>query len=173
MASGGDAGHDQSVAGGSDRPGWPTRLRRLWPHRNLIVAAFVLLGVARAAIVLLSFRRVVGWLGPLDVESARQIPEWQTREARRIGRIVRQVSGWTPWKSNCFPQALTARVLLRRHRITSTVYLGVRHDEARTGLEAHAWVRAGEVAVTGGRGERQYGVVARFGADPVADGPHG
>ncbi|TWG93927.1 transglutaminase superfamily protein [Nocardioides sp. J9] len=66
-----------------------------------------------------------------------------------MGWVVRTAATRTPWRSDCFPQALTARLLLRAARVPHTVTFGLRRDAAGQ-LKAHVWVAAGEVAVTGG-----------------------
>lgn len=65
--------------------------------------------------------------------------------------MVRTAAARTPWQSDCYPQALTARVLLRAARVPHSVTFGVRRDDAGE-LRAHAWVAAADVAVTGGDG---------------------
>jgi hypothetical protein len=62
-------------------------------------------------------------------------------------------------KPTCFPQAVAATTMLRRRAVASTLYLGV--DPARA-LEAHAWVRAGSILVTGGPDPGRFTVVSMF-----------
>lgn len=64
-----------------------------------------------------------------------------------------------PWKPVCLPQAVTAQWMLRRRGIQSTLYLGT--DPANQ-YNAHAWVRAGSVIVTGGDDPGRYIVVSTF-----------
>jgi hypothetical protein len=77
--------------------------------------------------------------------------------ARRIGWVVGTAAARTPWRSDCFPQALTARVLLWAARVPHVVTLGLRRDDSGA-LKAHVWVAAGDVAVTGGSGSTWTGV---------------
>jgi len=94
--------------------------------------------------------------------------------ARRIGWAVRAVSNYTPWQSNCFPQALTAKILLRNREIPSTLYMGAafRKGEAEKGeppssfdsqLTGHVWLRCGSEYITGGDAREEYGAVVAFG----------
>lgn len=53
----------------------------------------------------------------------------------------------TPWRSECYPQALTARALLGLARVPHVVSFGVRRDG--DALVAHAWVHVDGVPVTG------------------------
>jgi hypothetical protein len=120
-----------------------------------LAAAWTLLGLSRLAILLLPFRLVRRALGehrdpraganevPLDDEALVR--------AARIGATVQLAARHTPWRSECYPQALTARMLLGIARVPHVVSFGVRRDGGR--LVAHAWVHAGDVPVTGGTGQ--------------------
>jgi hypothetical protein len=152
-----------------------TRLRKLaalsWADRWLLLEAFVLLGAARLALRTVPFRRLARRLGPLQVETPAEATVAELAQARRIAAAVARVSPYTPWASNCFPQALAAKYWLHRHGIASTLYLGVAltRDAVDTatpnGMEAHAWLRCGPLNVTGGQGSARYTITAWFGED--------
>ena len=137
-------------------------LRRPWSDQWLFVQAFLLLGLARLAINIVPFPRLTKHLGVPRVESPAEVPLPHLQEARRVARAVKSASHYTPWKSNCFPQAIAAKYILRRRGITSTLYLGAAF-KARSELEAHAWLRCGQFYVTGGVGHRHFGTVGIFG----------
>mgnify|MGYP002628042600 CR=1 FL=1 len=144
-------------------------LHRPWADKWLLVQVFVLLGVTRLAINTLSFPRLARHFGPHKVETPADAPPEHLAAARRIAWAIRRVSPFTPWKSNCFPQALTAKILLRRGDVPSTLYLGAafKRDEVtgtQSGMEAHAWLRCGPLYVTGGKGDEKFGTVGVFGA---------
>ena len=77
--------------------------------------------------------------------------------ARKIGWVVRTASTRTPWRSDCFPQALTARLLLRLARVPHVVTFGLRRDDTGS-LRAHVWVAADDITVTGGSRQTWTGV---------------
>jgi hypothetical protein len=135
-------------------------ISRPWRDQWLFVDAYILLGMARLTINTLKFGTLAKSLGVYGVETPVELPVEHLREARRIAWAVRTASQYTPWKSNCFPQAITAKYLLRR--LGSTLYLGAAF-KARTELEAHAWLRCGQFYVTGGAGYRHFGAVGIFG----------
>ena len=137
-------------------------LSRSWGDQWLFIRAYILLGLARLAIDTMKFETLVERLGSPGVETTQEIDPEQIREARRIAWAVRAASKYTPWKSNCFPQAIAAKTLLRGCGINSTLYLGAAF-KARTELEAHAWLRCGPLYVTGGRGQNHFGTVGIFG----------
>jgi hypothetical protein len=135
-------------------------------------AAWFLLGFARLLIAVLPFTAVRRLLGDDQTGTAQQplpvIDEVQAVRAAHIGRIVEAAAAHAPWRSDCYPQALTARTFLALRRIPHVVSFGVRRDG--DALVAHAWVHAGEVAVTGGNGA-QYTEVGAFAWSPRRSGP--
>ncbi|MDJ0707495.1 MAG: lasso peptide biosynthesis B2 protein [Leptolyngbyaceae cyanobacterium MO_188.B28] len=129
-----------------------------------LAPTWLLLGFSRAIILILSFKRLVSSWGvhnslpptiPL-LESAEEV------RALHIGRVVRLSARYTPWGSNCFTQAVTARLLLGLYRIPYALYFGLARDSSTCELTAHAWVAAGRVRVTGGYGFGQFTVVGCF-----------
>ena len=119
-----------------------------------LLAAWSLLGLSRLAILVLPFsvvRRVLGERRDLRAAaSPAELDGASLGTAARIGVAIHLASRHTPWRSECYPQALTARALLGLARIPHVVSFGVRRDGGS--LVAHAWVHAGSVTVTGGTG---------------------
>ncbi|RZI89691.1 MAG: lasso peptide biosynthesis B2 protein [Microbacterium sp.] len=130
-------------------------------------AAWFLLGFARLLIVLLPFTVVRRLLGENQANPGSPtvpvLDEQQQYRAAHIGLIVEAAAAHAPWRSDCYPQALTARTFLAARRIPHVVSFGVRRDGGA--LVAHAWVHAGDVAVTGGNG-REYTEVGAFSWSP-------
>lgn len=142
----------------------------------MLPVAFVLLGASRLAILSLPFKHLVAPLGrPHGVAPVVPLVNGSAlRHARRIGWVVRTAARWTPWSSNCFAQALTSALLLRRLRIPHAIYFGLtRNDrphngQRHCGLDAHAWVAAGPCAVVGGHGFDRFVVVGCWAWAPAA-----
>ncbi|WGX95776.1 lasso peptide biosynthesis B2 protein [Nocardioides sp. L-11A] len=125
-----------------------------------MAAAWCLLGATRLLTVVLPFGAVRRLLGEPVAPGGSGAPAppgasaRQVARARAVARVVGQAAGRTPWTSDCYPQALTARILLRGARVPHTVVFGLRRDDAGE-LRAHAWVTVGPAAgepvtVTGG-----------------------
>lgn len=129
-----------------------------------LVPAWLLLGLSRAAILVFPFKRIAGWLGTHNGLAPRTplISQEQERRARIIGRTIRVAAKYTPWTSNCFPQAITARLLLGVHSIPCAVFFGLARNPADSDLEAHAWVVSGRLSVTGGRSFDRFTSVGCF-----------
>lgn len=82
-------------------------------------------------------------------------------QALSIARIIGMASRYTPWKSNCFPQALAAGILLKLYGIPYSLFFGI-ENKSGTLRAAHAWVFAGKVPVTGGDSFGKFTVVGCF-----------
>jgi len=137
--------------------------RRSHAERLWLLEAFLMLGVARLVVLTLPFKWVSVTLGKHMNESGMQISTSDLRQARMIGQAIRSAANYTPWESVCLPQAMAAQWMLKRRHIAGTLYLGVAKDETKPEkLAAHAWLRSGDVLLTGGAGHRQFTVVATF-----------
>ena len=120
-----------------------------------------MLGIARGMIKFVSFRRLAGQMGQTMAEPAPAPAPGDVAHVRRVAWAVNRAAALTPWESNCFPQALAAKFLLRRAGIASTLYLGLAIADEESS-NAHAWLRCGTTFVTGRAGHDLYRVVATF-----------
>jgi hypothetical protein len=118
--------------------------------------------MARLALLMLPFGRVAPLLGRRMAESPSvTMPPAQHAQAQRLGWAVRTMSRYVPWECACLAQALAGKMMLRRRRLPSTLYLGVAR-QGTTALAAHAWLRCGTLILTGASGHQQFTVVATF-----------
>lgn len=137
--------------------------RRNGKERWLLLEAFLLLGIARLALLILPFKWLAVTLGRHMEETGVEIYPAAIGCARMIGQAVCAAANYTPWKSVCLPQAVVAKWMLKRRRIAGTLYLGVARDEAKPlVLTAHAWLRCGNLILTGRDGHRRFTVVSKF-----------
>lgn len=125
----------------------------------LILEAFLLLGIARLAIITLPFKKIASYLGNLDQEI-----DWteETDLLKEVAWAVNGVARFTPWKSNCLARAAAVAIILRRRGISYSIYLGVARDETNN-LTAHAWLRSGQLYLTGGENREQFTVTGTLG----------
>jgi hypothetical protein len=121
----------------------------------------LLLVTARVAVAVVPFRWIAARLGEPGRESPAALAPGDTARARAVGARIRGVCRRIGWRPSCLVQSTAAMVLLRRRGLEGTVYLGVAGDE-REGLRAHAWVRCGEIYVTGGRERHAFSVISTF-----------
>ncbi len=146
----------------------PPKTRRSLGDYLLFGEAWLALGVARLALLCITFRRTARSLGltTLPGEPAREAAIAPTAHpsAPDVGWAVQAAARRTPWQSACLAQALTATWMLKRRGGSGVLYLGVRHNrEANKEVLAHAWLRSGPQIVTGGAGHELYTIIARFG----------
>lgn len=141
---------------------------KLW-----LVPVWVLLGFSRLLVLTIPFRRLAPRLGRHQGANpwVPVLSRSQEDRALAIGRAVRLAARYTPWTSNCFPQAVAARLLLGLYGIPYVLYFGLARDPESAAMKAHAWVAAGRIRVTGGASFRQFTVVGCFVAPRLAAGP--
>ena len=116
-----------------------------------IPLSFVLLGLARVALLTIPFKRIAPLLGH-DMQSAAMVPLAAPKEISR--------------ESKCLAQAMVARVLLGVNDLPYALYLGVNTGD-EGGLTAHAWVCVGPEALVGGQAFSEYTVVGTFVSDKL------
>jgi hypothetical protein len=144
---------------------WP------WFEKALLLPAWLLLGASRFVILALPFRYLAPRLG-----TRAGVSSWipllgphQEARALSIGRVVRRAAAHTPWESTCLPRAVSARILLGICGIPYSLFFGVARNSERDGagakIDAHAWVAAGSVPVTGGVSFDAFTIVGCF-VDP-------
>lgn len=127
----------------------------------LLIRAYFLSGVFRFAIVFLPFKYVKRYLGEAKVESPYEVNEESYREARRIRSMVLLACKYTPWESKCLVRAMLVQYFLKQKNIATTVYLGVNKDDFNN-MKAHAWIRCGEMIITGQYEKDHFIQVASF-----------
>lgn len=132
-----------------------------WIEKLLLFETFLLTGVARLAVVLLPMNKLSVFMGKHMEESPLQSNEAVQSTIHKVEWAVGLVSPYTPWQSKCLVQALAAQSMLKRRRISSTLYLGVARD-GENRLIAHAWLRSGPYILTGGLERKRFTVVAHF-----------
>lgn len=99
----------------------------------------------------------------LKVVPFRQIPRlfrspqfavgtWQPEAVENV-KVALQRAGWiSPWKNRCLVSSLAGRIMLRRRRIPSGLFLGVaKQPDGKT--IAHAWLMAAGYEVIEKRSE--------------------
>jgi hypothetical protein len=131
-------------------------------RRALLAEAVVGLLVARLALIFIPFPRLARRLGtfvpPTDARVAAvriaTTPDEAAR-AEEIGWAVTRAARYVPFRAVCLPQAMAARVMLERRSVKSVMHFGAAKGQDKP-LDAHAWLDAAGVEVTG------YPVAAQF-----------
>ena len=112
----------------------------------LLMRAAAWLGVARLRLAFTSFQQLSERLSN-DSPDTRVEPD--SEFLRRVGFSVRAAANNVPWRSDCFPQAIAACMLLKRKGHASKIHLGV-EKSGEGSIAGHAWLTCGDVVVVGG-----------------------
>lgn len=130
-------------------------LRADLPTKALIVEA--LLAVLWASLVarLTPWRRLAGRLDLKMTEPPPNVAVDRIVTAVHVGRMVRRIANALVGTNSCLVQAIAVRWMLRCRGIPCRSALGVRQS-APGRLESHAWVRVGDVVVSGGPQHRVF-----------------
>ena len=134
-------------------------LRRLWRipsgRRLLLVEAVVTLGIARLAVRVVPFPRIARWLGTVVSSHDVRVPgvaAARTRSDAEAATAIRWAiccaARHVPFRAVCLPQALAAHAMLRRRGVRSVMHFGGVIGGGPA-VEAHAWLDAAGVKVTG------------------------
>lgn len=132
-----------------------------WPEKKLIAEALVLAGIYRLMILVVPFKKIKDSLGDYMEDSPFEMDELKYKTIIDIRWAIKTVCRSTPWKSNCFVQALTAKKMLRKRKQPYTVYFGI-YKDSENSMKAHAWTRCGKVFVTGEKEKEVFTTVAKF-----------
>ena len=118
----------------------------------LLLRAMGWLAVARLMLIVLPFERLAARLSAKgDASPEEPNPEY----LERISFAVQAAANNVPWRSDCFPQAIAARMLLKRRGHESTIHLGV-EKTSPDAIAGHAWVTCGDVVIVGGENLDRY-----------------
>jgi len=107
--------------------------------------------------------------GPAIVRGA-MTALWKVWTAHTLKRAIADVR-WAvaaaaarlPGRTSCLARAVAAQAMLRRRRVSTTLFYGATSAPDRR-LRAHAWLQAGDEAVVGQEAAPDYVVVAAYSA---------
>jgi len=131
-------------------------------HRGLVLEAVLCLLAARLGLIFVPFptlaRRLGTFVPPNDPRAMATRAGGSLEHARvaaEIGWAVTRSARYVPFKAVCLPQAMAARVMLKRRGVKSVMHFGAAKGQEKP-IDAHAWLDAAGVEVTG------YPVAANF-----------
>ncbi|NVO10093.1 MAG: lasso peptide biosynthesis B2 protein [Bacteroidales bacterium] len=130
-------------------------------ERKLFILTFVKATFISLLLICIPRRIILKKIGILGVETALGITEENRIVVVKVAKSIRRTVKYSPWKISCFAKGITAKYLLKRKGINSTLYLGVAKDGLDK-LTAHAWLRCGSIVVTGKEEMHRFIVVAFF-----------
>ena len=138
------------------------KLLHMRPGQLLMIPeAIWLTGWYRFQILHCPFAKLSPKIGALGQETPwdAEIPP----EVLQVQKVVRAVARRMPWTCNCMVRALTKKKMLAHRGISSTLYMGVALDHQGE-MEAHAWLRCGNVYISGKTEMNRFTVTGTYGA---------
>ena len=112
----------------------------------LFIRAVFWLAIVRIVLLVVPFRRL---FASQTVDSRSVTIDADPDFFRRVSYAVSAAANHVPWRSDCFPQTIAARMLLKRQGHESIIHVGVERVGEDV-LNGHAWLTCGDVIVTGG-----------------------
>lgn len=131
----------------------------------MFLVNFILCGVARASIKTLPLPYLSRYFGKFNKTTAisQIISKKQIAQVVQIGKSVRLAAKYTPWDSSCLTQAMVAKFWCSVFKIPYAFYIGfAKSADSPSGYNAHAWITAGPVAITGGNGFLNFRIVSSY-----------
>ncbi len=111
----------------------------------LLLRATAWLAIARIMLTVMPFRQLSA---RLSAKSNSPQIEPDPDLLQRITYAVSAAANNVPWRSDCFPQTIAARMLLKSYGHASTIHFGVERV-GEDALSGHAWLTCGETVITG------------------------
>jgi hypothetical protein len=94
-------------------------------------------------------------------QSPHMIASKERETVKLVSWAVNTASRHMFWECRCLAQAMTGKWMLDRRGISSTVYLGLAKDKKKM-LTAHAWLRSGDMVLTGHSEMGRHTIVSTF-----------
>ena len=124
-------------------------------RRGLLAEAVLGLLTARLALLVISFPQLSRRFGILVPPSDPRVSKAaagadpdQIWIAQEVSWAVTRAARYVPFKAVCLPQAMAAHAMLARRGVASVMHIGAAKGQANP-LDAHAWLDAAGVEVTG------------------------
>ena len=139
-----------------------------WRRRGLIAEAVVWLLLLRLALALVPFPRLARRLGDFVPPDDLRVAAAGAATTADAARLAREVS-WAvtrgavhaPFRAVCLPQAMAARIMLKRRGVGSVMRFGAALAPGGP-LATHAWLDAAGVRVTGYPAARAFAEIGCF-----------
>ena len=126
----------------------------------VILEAYFFMIISKLALSFLSFSRIANMMGEVMGESSKECNN-EKKELKIISDAIKISDRNIPMKTECYVQALTARLMINRRNQESTIYIGVmKNQDGET--KGHAWLRSGQFIVTGKNRHEDYQIIATY-----------
>jgi hypothetical protein len=118
-----------------------------WSDKKLLFETVILLLWVKLMIKLLPMRWYATRLGQQHAITPTGSLPAHAHDVFKLSRAIVRCRKIIPGTNRCYIEAITAKILLKRRHMESTLYIGVKKENNK--LTAHAWLRCGSIYVTG------------------------
>jgi hypothetical protein len=115
----------------------------------LLFKAIIISAIVKITLVFRPFKKVLNWLGKINIESDKTSNPESIIIRTDIKTTMMLCNKYTFWKTECYTQALTCKLLLKKYNLPSTLYIGFYKDEVGN-YKGHAWLRSYDMILVGG-----------------------
>ncbi|MDR1171095.1 MAG: lasso peptide biosynthesis B2 protein [Bacteroidales bacterium] len=130
-------------------------------ERRLFIEAACETLLVRIVTTFRNTRKYASWFGQSQVETEPVV--FDARRKEQVLQIKTAIARCRHlvWGRKCLVESIAAKRMLNRRQIPATLYMGVAKNE-KGKLIAHAWIRSGDIWVSGGRNRHKFTVVGIF-----------
>lgn len=128
--------------------------------KRLFIEAVFTSFLVKIMVTLLPMRWYSGMLGNRHQLSPEKDIPGNNPVLFKIARAIVRCRKAVHWQNRCLVEAITAKKMLGRRGLQSTLYFGIAKENEK--MIAHAWLRCGSMIVTGKQGMQKFVVVDTF-----------
>ena len=128
-------------------------------ERKLFFEAWIISFYTRLMLIFFPFKKYSQRLGERGKVAENNI-KIDSQIIVEIAIAIKRAVKYSLWRNKCLEQAITAKKILKKRNINSTIFFGVRKPEDK--LEAHAWLKVDDTFVVGQRNYEAFTVVAYY-----------
>lgn len=130
-------------------------------EREILNRTFAWLLVSFILVRIIPLRWFSSLLGEFKKEVKEELAATDLIIIASVNKSIKRLKRILPWKVKCFEEAIAAKKVLEKSEIKSTLYLGLDKNEIKQ-LVAHAWLKNGDVNITGGNVATNFKVVGYY-----------
>jgi len=131
-----------------------------WSDKLLLMETIFLLFCIKIMVWGIPLKWYAKLLGKQHKETEGVLSDFLNHKIYKISAAIVRSRKVIPWENQCLTEAIAGKILLRQYGLNGTLYFGVRKEN--NSFTAHAWLRCGEIYVTGRRGMNNFHVVSTF-----------
>jgi uncharacterized membrane protein YbjE (DUF340 family) len=130
-------------------------------EREILNRTFIWLIYAIILVRMIPLKWFSNLLGVFNKEIKFDVNNDQLHLITVVQRNIRRLKKRIPWDAKCFEEAIAAKKVLEKNNLKTTIYLGVAKKDERS-LIAHAWLKSGNVFITGKKGHKTHTIVGFY-----------